>query len=44
MLTWRHGRDTWADTDPRGHLLGVQAKGKWAKRIGHMGIVGPIIK
>ena len=43
LATRTRGSATWANTDPRGHLRGAQAKGKWAKRIGPTGIVGPII-
>ena len=37
------GSTTWADTDPRGRLRGMQAKGKVGKWIGPTGIVGPMI-
>ena len=33
-MTRRRGGATWADTDPRGRLPGVQAKDKHTKLIG----------
>ena len=40
-MTRTRGSATWADTNPRGHLRGAQAKDKRAKLIGPMGRVGP---